>query len=48
MFSIYLHHAKLVMLALIAPELVIMWAMREWLTARKFAKEHQRKFFISW
>src|SRR4051812_39935956 len=34
----------LVVLALIAPELIIAWAMREWLASRRLARVHEGQF----
>jgi hypothetical protein len=36
-----LRRAGLVSFTLIAPEITILWAMRQWVAARKLAKEHQ-------
>lgn len=34
-------------MALVAPELVILWAIRQWMMARKLAKKHQGAFVSS-
>ncbi|TDL13387.1 hypothetical protein BD410DRAFT_735465, partial [Rickenella mellea] len=39
-FEIGLRHFGIFVMALIAPELVIMWAMRQWVVSRRLAKEH--------
>ncbi|KIM75922.1 hypothetical protein PILCRDRAFT_41284, partial [Piloderma croceum F 1598] len=44
--TIALRRTKLVVAALIAPELVIMWAMREFIIADKLAKLHEGKFLF--
>jgi hypothetical protein len=36
-----LRRVGLVSFTLIAPEMTILWAMRQWVAARKLAKEHQ-------
>ncbi|TDL14704.1 hypothetical protein BD410DRAFT_858077 [Rickenella mellea] len=41
-FEIGLHHFGVVFMAIIAPELVIMWAMRQWIVSRRLAKEQHR------
>lgn len=43
-FTINLRHVELMLLAIIAPEAVILWAMRQWVFARKFAKQHESAF----
>ncbi|TDL15013.1 hypothetical protein BD410DRAFT_845549 [Rickenella mellea] len=40
-FEIGLKRFGIVLMALIAPELVIMWAMRQWLVSRRLAREHE-------
>jgi hypothetical protein len=35
---------QLMVMALIAPELVILWAMRQWFAARALAKKHKSMF----
>lgn len=40
----FLYHARLMMLTLIAPELVIMWAMRQWINARRLGKKYKSTF----
>ncbi|ETW84774.1 hypothetical protein HETIRDRAFT_473500 [Heterobasidion irregulare TC 32-1] len=40
-WTISFRRAKLMVLALIAPELVILWAMRQWYVARDLAKRYQ-------
>ncbi|TDL14490.1 hypothetical protein BD410DRAFT_845987 [Rickenella mellea] len=42
-FEIGLRRLGVVIMALIAPELVIMWAMRQWIVARRLAKEQRAK-----
>ncbi|TDL24095.1 hypothetical protein BD410DRAFT_720260 [Rickenella mellea] len=42
-FEIGLRRLGIVVLALIAPELVIGWAIRQWLVSRRLALEHQSK-----
>jgi hypothetical protein len=36
-----LRRLQLMVMALIAPEMVIIWAMRQWVAARALAKEHK-------
>jgi hypothetical protein len=43
-FTTALRRLKLMVMALIAPELVILWAMRQWVAARSLAKEHKSVF----
>jgi len=45
--AIALRRVKLVLVALIAPELVIMWAMRERTIALQLEKKYRRKFLSS-
>ncbi|KAF8581885.1 hypothetical protein K439DRAFT_1392285 [Ramaria rubella] len=40
-FRIALRRLGMFVVALIAPELVVAWAMRQWLAARKIAKQHR-------
>ncbi|TDL15014.1 hypothetical protein BD410DRAFT_685404, partial [Rickenella mellea] len=40
-FEIGLRRFGIVIMALIAPELVIIWAMRQWLVSRRLARKHQ-------
>ena len=47
-FMIALRRLQLVVMALIAPELLVVWAMRQWLAARRIAKEHQSVFISSY
>ncbi|TDL15008.1 hypothetical protein BD410DRAFT_684291, partial [Rickenella mellea] len=42
-FEINLRRAGIMLMAVIAPELVILWAMRQWLVARKLATRHRTK-----
>jgi hypothetical protein len=43
-FMTALRRLQLMVMALIAPEFVILWAMRQWLAARTLAKEHKSAF----
>lgn len=38
--DIYLRRAGITLVALIAPELLIMWALRQWTVARKYQKQY--------
>ena len=40
-FTAVLRRLQIMVMALIAPELVISWAMRQWLAARSLAKDNQ-------
>jgi len=40
-YMIALRKAGVMLLALIAPEIVIMWAMRQWLVAHRIAKKYK-------
>ncbi|TDL17938.1 hypothetical protein BD410DRAFT_775534 [Rickenella mellea] len=40
LFEIGLRRLGIVIMALIAPELVILWAMKQWIISRRLAKEH--------
>jgi len=42
----FLYRVRLMMLALIAPELTISWAMRQWIAARRLGKKYKGKFGI--
>jgi hypothetical protein len=42
--KIALRRVKLMVMALVAPELVVGWAMRQWCVARTLAKKHRSKF----
>ncbi|TDL14697.1 hypothetical protein BD410DRAFT_902932 [Rickenella mellea] len=42
-FEIGLRRFGIVIMALIAPELIIYWAMKQWLASRRLAKEHHAK-----
>ena len=37
---------KLMVMAVIAPEMVILWALRQWLAACKLAKKHHKSVFV--
>ena len=39
---IALRHLQIMIMAVLAPEVVILWAMRQWDFARKLANEHRR------
>jgi hypothetical protein len=43
-FTTALRRLQLMVMALIAPEFVILWAMRQWLAACSLAKEHKSAF----
>jgi hypothetical protein len=45
-FTAGLRRLKHMVVAVIAPEMVIMWAFRQWLAARKLAKKHSKSVFI--
>ena len=37
---------KIMMMALIAPELAMCWAVTQWINARYFAKKYQSEFIV--
>src|ERR1700691_4954496 len=41
---IALRRAKLMVMALIAPELIVLWAMRQWLVSRRLADKYRGVF----
>jgi len=43
-FTTALRRLQLMVMALIAPEIVILWAMRQWMAARSLAKKHKSMF----
>jgi hypothetical protein len=43
-FTTVLRRLQLMVMALIAPEIVILWAMRQWFAARALAKKHKSMF----
>jgi hypothetical protein len=40
-YTIALRKAGVMLLAIIAPEIVVMWAMRQWLVAHRIAKKYR-------
>jgi hypothetical protein len=44
LFTIALRRLKIMVMALLAPELVIMWSIRQWLVAHRLAKKYQSAF----
>ena len=46
-FMAGLRRLKLMAMAVIAPEMVILWALRQWLAARKLAKKYKSVFIFS-
>ena len=42
-----LRRLQLMVIAVIAPEMVIMWALRQWLAAHKLAKKYKSVFVFS-
>ena len=36
------------MVAVIAPEIVVAWAMRQWLVARRIAKKYESVYTVLW
>ena len=45
-FTAGLRRLKLMAIALVAPEMVILWALRQWLAARKLAKKYKSVFIF--
>jgi len=43
-FRKFLYRVQIMVLALIAPELIITWAMRQWRVARELGKKHKSRF----
>ena len=46
-FMAGLRRLKLMVMAVIAPEMVILWALRQWLAARKLAKKYKSVFIFN-
>lgn len=40
-FTIFLHRVRLMVMALVAPEVVIIWAMRQWVSALKLGNKYR-------
>jgi hypothetical protein len=45
-FTLALRRLQFMVMGLIAPELVIVWAIRQWFVARKLAKKHHKSAFV--
>ena len=46
-FDVFKRRAQLMLLTFLAPELIIMWAMRQWFVASRLAQEHESVFCSS-
>ena len=44
--KIALRRVELMLMALMAPEFVVTWAMRQWIVARRLAKERHESEFV--
>jgi hypothetical protein len=45
---IALRKVRIMMVAVIAPEIVVTWAMRQWLVARRIAKKYESVYTVLW
>ena len=47
LFDVFKRRTQLMLLTFLAPELIIMWAMRQWFVASRLAQEHESVFCSS-
>jgi hypothetical protein len=43
-----LHRLRLMLVALFGPELIIIWAVRQWIAAYKIGEQYRRGTFLYW